>query len=229
MSSGLSRPRLLVIVRHAESERNAAKRGMVFFENSEAAAPFRGKPDRDTALTESGRNAARALGHRLRDEFGQFDLVIDSGYLRTRLTADLLLEAWDEDERTAIERRTNDLLRERDAGDAENMTAAEASAAFPWLQEYWQETGRYLARPPGGESLADLADRARGFLDQEWSNMAGRRVLLVTHVGTGQMLRMCLEGWPPDAVEERLTSSPIRNCGVVAYEFKPNGTAQALY
>ena len=154
--------------------------------------------------------------------------MIDSGYARTRDTADLLLQAWTDDERRTIDRRTNDLLRERDAGDAVNMTEAEAAAAFPWLQQYWQETGRFRATPPGGESLADVAERARAFLDSEWSALANRRVLLVTHVGTGQMLRLHLEGWSPDEVDERLSASPIGNCGVVAYDFEPDGTARPI-
>jgi hypothetical protein len=31
------------------------------------------------------------------------------------------------------------------------MTTAEAEAAFPWLQPYWETYAPFFARPPGGE------------------------------------------------------------------------------
>jgi broad specificity phosphatase PhoE len=201
---------------------------MVFFADSDAAAPFRGRLDRDTRLTDSGRIAAQGAGRQLRAQFEYFDVVIDSGFVRTRQTADLLLEAWSAGERAAIERRSNDLIREREPGDAVNMTTAEAAAAFPWLTAYWQEAGRYRARPPGGESLEDVGARVRQFIEAEWPTLAERRVLLVTHVGTAQMLRMCLDGWLPDQVESRMAESPIGNCGVVAYEFDSAGAARSI-
>lgn len=98
------------------------------------------------------------------------------------------------------------------------MTEAEAAAAFPWLQEYWQTEGPYFARPPGGESLADLGNRVKLFLESDFKAFAGRRVLLVTHIGTMQMLRMHLESWPQEEIEAKLLGDPIRNCDVFAYK-----------
>ena len=55
-------------------------------------------------------------------------------------------------------------LRERDAGRTYEMTTAETDTAFPWLHDYWNTFGRFLARPPGGESLAEAAARMYLFL-----------------------------------------------------------------
>ena len=208
---------LLVLARHAESERNAAKRGWPFFGSETDAAPFRGQADRSTVLTEAGRALARAPGERLREEHESFDVIVDSGFRRTQETVEHLLEAWPVEERDAIERHSNDLLRERDAGYALNMTEEEAASAFPWLQEYWRTEGPYFERPPGGESLADLALRVKLFLESDLKAFAGRRLLLVTHIGTMQMLRMHLEAWPLAEIDAKLRGEPIRNCDTFAY------------
>jgi hypothetical protein len=64
------------------------------------------------------------------------------------------------------------------------MTDAEASAAFPWLQDYWSTFGPFFARPPGGESLAQVCERVYAFLQKVARTMAGKRVLVVSHAGT---------------------------------------------
>jgi phosphohistidine phosphatase SixA len=61
---------LLYLVRHAE------------------AAP--GQPDELRQLTPQGRESARALGQRLRDEAGRVDAVLSSPLLRARQTADAI-------------------------------------------------------------------------------------------------------------------------------------------
>lgn len=221
-------PALLVITRHAESERNVAKRGRPFFPDADAAAPFRGRSDADTALTEAGRAAARALGLVLRERFGAFDLIVDSGVLRTMETIEGVLEAWPETERTRVTRVSDHLIRERDPGHAVNMTTDEAAHAFPWLQEYWKSEGPFYARPPGGENLADVAERAHRFLESQRAAMADRRVLIVTHVGTAQLLRFTLEGRKPDRLLHWLAHEPIGNCDVLAYEPGPDGSLLPL-
>lgn len=212
-------PALLVITRHAESERNVAKRGSPFFPDAETAAPFRGHSDAATALTEAGRAAARALGLVLRDRFGAFDLIIDSGVRRTIETTEGVLEAWSDAERAGVSRVSDDLVRERDPGYAVNMTTDEAAHAFPWLRDYWKSEGPFYSRPPGGESLADVAMRVQRFLESQRAAMADRRVLVVTHVRTAQLLRLTLEAPSPDKGRHQ----PLGNCEVLAYEPGPDG------
>jgi broad specificity phosphatase PhoE len=67
--------------------------------------------------------------------------------------------------------------------------------AFPWLQDYWGTFGPFFARPPGGESLAQVCECVYAFHQKLARTMAGRRVLVVTHGGTLWCFRYVLEGW----------------------------------
>ena len=94
-----------------------------------------------------------------------------------------------------MKRRMNIFIRERDPGFTYDMTEEEAEAAFPWLNEYWHTFGGFMARPPGGESLADVVGRVHTFLDTLFRDRAGQKVLVVTHGGTIRCLRFALERW----------------------------------
>lgn len=158
------RPSLLVLVRHGESQRNVARRSNRFFLDDEARRPIRGIPDHRIELTDAGRQQALATGVALREQFGTFDQIYHSGYRRTIETTDLLLEAFPPEVRAAMRMRHHLFIRERDQGHAYDMTDAEATAAFPWLQDYWSTFGPFFARPPGGESLAQVCERVYTFL-----------------------------------------------------------------
>ena len=112
-------------------------------------------------------------------------------------------------------------VRERDAGWTYDMTTAEAAAAFPWLQGYWETFGRFFARPPGGESFADVADRVYLFLGMLFRERAGQRVLVVTHGGTLRVFRYLLERWTHDEFLERWDAELVPNCAVTTYAFNP--------
>ena len=89
-------------------------------------------------------------------------------------------------------------LRERDAGWTYDMTTTEAEAAFPWLQGYWDTFGRFFARPPGGESLAEVAARVYLFLGMLFRDRPQQRILVVSHAGTLRVFRYLLERWSHD-------------------------------
>jgi len=210
-------PQLLVLVRHAESARNAAKASSVFFADDDARGPLKSEADHDTGLTEAGCAHARAIGIKLRQTFGTFDRVFNSGYRRTRETTEGIAQAWPPEEHRNMVAMEHLWLRERDGGYTFNMTASEAEQAFPWLQDYWSTFGPFVARPPGGESLADVATRVRLFLDAVAQDIEGRRVLVVTHGGTLRMFRYWLEGWSPEEVVQRWKNEPVPNGSSVAY------------
>lgn len=212
------RPALLVLVRHAESARNVAKKGNTFFLDEESRRAVRGVPDDHVPLTDEGRRQAEVTGRALREQFGTFDCVYHSGYRRTQETAEQLLASCSPDEHAATRVRQHVFLRERDAGWTYDMTTAEAEAAFPWLQAYWETFGAFFARPPGGESLADVAQRAHLFLGQLFRERAGQRVLLVSHAGTLRVLRFLLEKWTYDEFLVRFRDDQVPNCAVTTYE-----------
>lgn len=208
-------PRVLVVARHAESTRNVAKAGQVFFPDAEARRGLEGEADHQAGLTDVGREQARALGTRLVEEFRTFDLVYHSGFRRARETATLALEAMGQLPPPIV--RESIFLRERDAGYTFNMTTAEAEAAFPWLQEYWRTVGPFYARPPGGESLADVAGRVQLFFESCERELAGKRVLLVTHAGVVRMIRFLLEGWTVEEAPARWRTEPVGNAFWVVF------------
>jgi broad specificity phosphatase PhoE len=221
--SGHSGPALLVVVRHAESIRNQVKKDTVYFADDAARRVVRGTPDHQVELTEAGHEQALQTGRAIRDRFGAFDCIYTSGYARTEQTAQALLAAYSEQERTGLQIETDFYIRERDPGYTYDMTEAEAMAAFPWLGEYWQTFGGFFSRPPGGESLADLAARVDTFLSTLDREHAGQRVLVVAHGGTIRCLRFLLERWEYGKVTQLLRDDPPINCGVTTYRAGAGG------
>lgn len=215
----MNRPSLLVLVRHGQSERNVVRKQNRFYLDDESRKAVKGIPDHRIALTDEGHRQALATGTALRREFGTFDVVFHSGYVRTVQTAEGLLAAYTPDERAAMTVRHHLFVRERDGGHAYDMTDAEASAAFPWLQDYWNTFGPFFARPPGGESLAQVCERVYAFLQKVARTMAGKRILVVTHGGTMWCFRYVLERWTYEEAERRFQTESNPNCAVTSYAY----------
>jgi probable phosphoglycerate mutase len=210
-------PALLVLVRHAESARNQAKKGSVYFADDAARQIVRGVPDHLIELTEDGHKQAIQTGYAIRERFGTFDYVYTSGYARTEQTAEGVLSAYPSDERRQMRLKSDLFIRERDPGFAYDMTTAEAEAAFPWLNEYWQTFGGFMARPPGGESLADVTGRVHTFLNTLFRDRAGQKIMVVTHGGTLRCFRFLLESWPYSQAHKWPPGQSPANCAVTTY------------
>lgn len=211
----MTRPSLLVIVRHGESARNVAKTGNVFFADDESRRSVRGVADHQISLTEEGLRQARETGVALAQQYGSFDAVYHSGYRRTRETADALLAGF----AARVSLRSNLFIRERDTGYAYDMTTAEAEAAFPYLDEYWQTSGSFFARPPGGESIAQVVERVHSFMDILIRDHTGERILVVTHGGTLRAFLFLLEYWDYEQAERSMLTDRPHNCGVTSYVY----------
>jgi len=197
---------------------SAARKVGRFFPDDEARKSVRGTPDHATPLTAEGERQARETGGALRQQWGMFDYIYHSGYRRAEQTARGILDAYLESERARLQVRHNLFLRERDSGYAYDMTNAEAEAAFPWLQDYWHTYGAFFARPPGGESLADVAFRVYLFLNMLFRDRAGKRVLVVSHAMTIRTFRFLLERWTYDEAVKHFYEERIPNCAVTTYE-----------
>jgi len=219
MADANSRPALLVLVRHGQSQRNVVKKQNRFYLDDEARKSVRGVPDHLVALTGEGRRQATVTGAALREAYGTFDYIVHSGYTRTVETLEHMLHAYSAEERARMIVRHHLFVRERDGGHAYDMTDAEAQAAFPWLNDYWNTFGPFFARPPGGESLADVVERVYAFLQKLARTMAGKRVLVVTHGGTIWCFRYVLERWTYEEAERRFSTETNPNCAVTAYRY----------
>ncbi len=225
----MKHPSLLVLVRHAESERNVAKKGNVFFTDDESRKALRATADHHVPLTDLGHRQAEAAGRALRERHGRFDAVYHSGYARTRQTTEGILSAWPDDERAAMPVAHDLFVRERDTGYGWDMTTSEAEAAFPYLQEYWRTVGPFFARPPGGESVAQVCERVQMFLDRVEVAHPDARVLVVTHGVTLRAFRYLIEGWDYDTMETHLREHAPRNASITAYESKGDGLRLVEY
>lgn len=106
----------------------------------------------DVELSAGGRHEARSSARILRD--APIERVISSPLRRARFTADLVAGA------RGLEVHEHPDLREIDRGDWAGLTFAELEERDPGAHRRWLDAPLHT-RPPGGESLGDLAERVR--------------------------------------------------------------------
>lgn len=216
----MDRPKRIVLVRHAESQRNEAKSRSVYFADDAARNRLRGIPDHKIKLTIEGIRQALVTGIQLREEFGVFDYIYHSGYKRTQETLDGILKAYNDEEKEKMKIRRDTDLRERDPGYAYDMTVEEAENAFPWLQKYWNTFGPIMSRPPGGESLADVVRRVRNFYETILRNRRiGDNVLVICHGGVIRSFRWLFQLSQHHGDFEWIDEEGPKNCSVTPYEY----------
>jgi alpha-ribazole phosphatase len=179
----------LLLLRHAEPSEDA--RGRCY-------------GSLDVGLSAAGRAHARELAERLRRL--EFAAVYTSPRLRARETAAPIAAA------RGLEAVTDDGLRELDFGELEGRTYDEIAASDPELYRAWMETPTSV-RFPGGESFADLKERAVAALDRIRARHDA--ALVVTH---GGVLRAGVAAWlgMPDAAIFRLDE---RYCGLTIVDW----------
>jgi broad specificity phosphatase PhoE len=163
---------LLYLSRHAQTA-------------SSAVDSFNGQ--RELPLTEEGREQARMLGGRLRGI--EWAAVYRSPLGRTLETAALIARG-----RDAIALPG---LIEIDYGDWEGLSAAQARARDPERYDAWVADPTTVS-PPGGETAAQVAERALAALEQIRSRHEGspQPVLAVSHKATLRILGAALTGAP---------------------------------
>lgn len=151
---GLTR---LFLVRHAETEWNAAK-------------IFQGHLD--SALTPRGVQQATELADRLASEGIQAIYSSDQG--RALRTAELIAS------RLGLEVVPRADLREIDCGDWTGKSYQEVRALWPEHYEKWRYRP-HLHQMPGGESVLQVQQRAIRFLEEVRRSHPGQSVCAVTH------------------------------------------------
>ena len=169
--------RLLVLVRHGQSEWNLKKL-------------FTGWRDPD--LTDLGILEARTAGLWLRDQRYRFDVAFTSNLKRAQNTCALILQAMDQ---PGIETVRAEALNERDYGDLSGLNKDDARERWGDAQVHqWRRS--YDVPPPGGESLRDTAARVLPYYIQHILPrvMAGRSVLVAAHGNSLRALVMVLDG-----------------------------------
>ncbi|ORY64021.1 histidine phosphatase superfamily [Pseudomassariella vexata] len=190
----MGRPRLIILIRHAQSEGN---------KNREIHQSI---PDHRVKLTQDGWAQAHEAGLRLRSLLRADDTLhfFTSPYRRTRETTEGILETLTSDDpeptpfkRSNIKVYEEPRLREQDFGNFQPCSAE--------MERMWQERadyGHFFYRIPNGESAADAYDRVSGFNESLWRQFGeddfASVCVLVTH---GLMSRVFLMKWYHFSVE----------------------------
>ena len=192
----------IIVVRHGESVRNHA----ALLAHQGNIEPLRLQLEEDSyepgwALTDQGREQARAAGAWIRSEFDDAPSIgYVSPYFRTLQTAKGL------GMRLAFEQDWR--LRERHWGDY-------SQAPEPYTVERYLADLSQCGEPnwrsglPGGESVADLIPNVRSFVQDRLYGLVEANVVLVTHGGTMRALQALLVG----GAEVRSSSTP--NCSLL--------------
>jgi 2,3-bisphosphoglycerate-dependent phosphoglycerate mutase len=178
--------RILVLVRHGESEWN--KKNL-----------FTGW--RDVDLTENGIKEARTAGRRIKAQGLRFDVGFTSALIRAQHSLDLVLEEIGQQNIPVFK---DQALNERDYGDLSGLNKDDARAKWGAEQVHvWRRS--YDVAPPGGESLKDTAARVLPYYIQDILPrvLRGENVLVAAHGNSLRALVMVLERLSPEKIVAR--------------------------
>ncbi|KAH0490433.1 hypothetical protein TgHK011_001901 [Trichoderma gracile] len=212
----MAKPRLIILIRHAQSEGN---------KNREIHQTI---PDHRVKLTPEGWTQAHEAGRRLRKLLRPDDTLqfFTSPYRRTRETTEGILATLTSDDpepspyrRSSIKVYEEPRLREQDFGNFQPCSTE--------MERMWQERadyGHFFYRIPDGESAADAYDRISGFNESLWRQFGDDDFpsvcVLVTH---GLMSRVFLMKWYHFSVEYFEDLRNINHCEFLIMRKQVNG------
>ncbi len=203
----------LVLVRHGESEGNAAKRRSRNGEAGLCDEVLSGRHTRSYRLTDKGCSQAKKAGDYIREHLGHFDRFITSEYARAVETAALLdipHARWYRDF----------YLTERDWGDLDTCTEEERETKFGEAIAMW-DTEPFFWRPPNGEHMQALSLRLNRVLQTLHRECSDKRVIIVCHGEVMWAFRVMLERMSQEQYKElHLSKDPsvrINNCQIHHY------------
>ncbi|KIV95149.1 hypothetical protein PV10_02831 [Exophiala mesophila] len=212
----MGKPRLIIIIRHAQSEGNKDK------------TIHQSVPDHKVGLTAEGHQQALEAGEKLRALLRNDDTLhfFISPYRRTRETTEGILNGLTSNDpvpspfpRSSIKVYEEPRLREQDFGNFQPGTEE--------TERLWRERadyGHFFYRIPNGESGADVYDRVSSFNGSLWrrfsENDMASVAILVTH---GLCSRVFLMAWYHYSVEFFEDLRNINHCEFLVMKHGPNG------
>ncbi len=179
--------------------------------------------DADTPLTEDGYKQAVKTGLALREVFEENSpcCVFVSPYIRTRETLDGLICGWNKLGNARI--IPDERIREREIGLLEIYTDYRIFFVLnPDQAQLRVLQGDFYYPYPQGESMVDVQFRTRQWFATLTRELAGKRVLAVTHHLTILGIRSLLERWNVEQFIENDHHHQPRNCSVSTYKCDPN-------
>ncbi len=208
----------LVLLRHGQSEGNAAKRHSEAGNHGVFTPEFLERHNSSFRLTDQGLRQATLAGVKLREDFypnsAGFDKFYVSGAKRARETAgklDLPDASWYVD----LD------LTERDWGDMDNLPEDEREEKYgEWLRRLKIEP--FYAKPPNGESIMGVRTRLKSsIMDRLHRECSDKRVIIVCHGEIMWAFRTMLERMSQERYFELHTSpkstDKIHNCQYLHY------------
>lgn len=212
----MGKPRLIIIIRHAQSEGNKDK------------AIHQNTPDHKVGLTPDGKEQAKQAGEKLRSLLREDDSLhfFISPYRRTRETTEGILSTLCSNDpapspfqRHHIKVYEEPRLREQDFGNFQPGTDE--------VERLWRERasyGHFFYRIPNGESGADVYDRVSSFNGSLWrrfnEDQMASVAVLVTH---GLCSRVFLMAWYHYSVEFFEDLRNINHCEFLVMKLANNG------
>ncbi|TAL82247.1 MAG: 2,3-bisphosphoglycerate-dependent phosphoglycerate mutase [Beijerinckiaceae bacterium] len=199
-------PRLLVLVRHGQSEWNRKNL-------------FTGWKDPD--LTEKGVEEAHAAGRLLKARGMHFDRAFTSNLIRAQRTLSLILEELGQKDLPTI---ADDALNERDYGELSGLNKDDARAKWGDAQvRLWRRS--YDVKPPGGESLRDTIARTVPFYCREIlpAVLNEQAVLVSAHGNSLRTLVMVLDGLNSTGI----SNVEIATGAAMAYRLNADSTVES--
>ena len=160
----------IILVRHGETDWNASE-------------IFRGRAD--VGLNETGQKQAEALGAYLSRE--KIEFIYSSPLKRAIDTAEAIARY------QALEVNTIENLIDFHFGDWQGLSLRDVSERYPELYRDWEDTPEQV-RIPGGESLADVRNRALPFIEDAIMRCGEGRVVFVSHRIVNKVLVCALLG-----------------------------------
>ena len=147
----------LILIRHGQTEWNAIGR-------------WQGQAD--PPLNEAGWAQARRTADEMRRQ--HIDALFSSDLLRARQTANAIAEA------LGVEVQLEPRLREVNLGAWQGLFSDDIRARWPDEVKTWLESP-LAGRPPGGESIPELAQRVVAAANDIAARHPGQRVAVVAH------------------------------------------------
>lgn len=219
-------PNDLLLVRHGESEGNAANRKSRAGDDSHFTEAHKKRSSSKWRLTNPGVMQAEKAGEWIRtwlkeEGVERFDRMYTSEYVRAMETAGHLWLPGDW--------FVDINLRERDYGVLDVMTDAHRREHHASEIERAEIGGRLWA-PPGGESIVNVTLRNGVLLNTLHRECDGKRVIVVCHGETIWGFRMRLERMTGERYEELEQSEDpkdkIHNCQIIHYTRKDPETGE---
>ena len=181
----------IYIVRHGQTDSNLR----------DACIGHKDVPLNKTGTEQAGRLAKRLSGT-------EFEAVYTSPLARAVNTVMPLVEI-----NRSIKLIMNYGLIERDFGLWDDMSFKEIESAYPQEYKSWRENW-YTYRPPEGESVIDIHNRAAETMDKIIGAHSNSNILIVTHLGISRSILAHLLGLTP----EQSWCFRLENTGIAVVE-----------